>query len=77
MFRKFEYKILLLPVVAIGLMVLICAIQFLLNRNNAELLKQIEKGYAPALEMSRNQLETLTAIQHELQDAVASEIEES
>jgi methyl-accepting chemotaxis protein len=69
---KFKYKIILMPALATGAFLLILfATQFFSGRNE-KLLTQIETGYAPALELSRDLEEILGAIQRGLQDAVAA-----
>ncbi|MEW6732077.1 MAG: methyl-accepting chemotaxis protein [Acidobacteriota bacterium] len=69
---RFKHKIMLLPFLATGTFLLILTITQILGARNAALLIQIEAGYAPAVELSRDLVEKLAAIQRALQDAVAA-----
>src|ERR1051326_4702253 len=73
---KFKYKILLLPTLAAcGFLIILITTQ-ILGTNNESLFKRIDTGYAPAVELSRDQIETLSELRRAMQDAVASEDEE-
>lgn len=72
---KLKHKIALLPISALGAFLIIFAVTQYLSTKNELLLNQIEQGYAPALELSRNQVELMTNIQRTLQDAVAADDE--
>ncbi|MDD5222975.1 MAG: HAMP domain-containing methyl-accepting chemotaxis protein [bacterium] len=69
---KFKYKIALLPAVAAVAFLLILIANQMLGWRNANLLKKIEVGYTPAMEMNRDLEQILTKIQRGMQDAVAS-----
>lgn len=73
---KIKYKIILMPVMALGALLFVLMItQFFSNQNEA-LLGQIENGHFPALEMNRDLVELLTSIQRSMQDAVVSQDQE-
>ncbi len=68
---KIKYKILLLPSLAVtAFLVLLLANQILNNRND-RLLKQIESGYYPSLELSWNLEMAINTIHWYIQDATA------
>lgn len=69
---KFRQKFLALPfLAAIGFLLILLA-TWRLGVRNEELLRQIETGYAPAVEMSRDLERQLVEIQREMEEAVAA-----
>ena len=69
---KFRSKILFLPVsFAIAFIVVLFMVQFFNNKNEA-LLKQIEHGYSPYVELCYDLEIRITTIQRGMQDAVAA-----
>jgi hypothetical protein len=72
MFRnaKLATQMMLLPLLAGGGFVFILLVSWLVGARNAELLTQIEEGYAPALEIGRDLEETLLAVHRGMTDAV-------
>ena len=79
MFRnlKFKRKGLIIPVLATSALLLILIVSILLSGVNKGLLKKIENGYYPSVELSRDLEETLKAIQQGMQEAVAISDEET
>ncbi len=69
---KFRHKIAMLPLIATLTFVAILLVSWRGSVRNENLMVQIESGYFPASELSRDLDETLVAIQHGLQDAVMS-----
>ncbi len=74
MFRniKIRYKILILQAIFVLAFFLVLIVFIISNRNNRKISQQIEQGYFPYVELCNNLEETLTKIQREMQDAVAS-----
>jgi len=73
---KFQYKIFLIP----GLAILAFIISLIITRSyttrNEKVIGQIVNGYAPAWELNRDLVEFLDFIQRDMQDAVISQDEE-
>jgi methyl-accepting chemotaxis protein len=70
---SFRWKLLALPALAaIGFGSMVVA-TLLCGARTADQLLQIEKGYAPSLELSRDLEESLVRIQRAMQDAVAAQ----
>jgi methyl-accepting chemotaxis protein len=69
----FRTKMMLLPALASVAFVVLLVVGLVLGRRNAALLDGIERGYAPALQLSRDLGDSLLALQRAMQDAVASE----
>ena len=67
---KFFHKMIALPLVATAGFLLMLLMSWLLETRNESLLRRIEDGYAPALELSRDLEEILADMQRRLQDAV-------
>ncbi len=74
MFRdlRFAHKMVFLPLLATSGFLLILFVSWLLGRENERLLTEIEKGYVPALELSRDLEETMRTIHKEMENAVVS-----
>lgn len=70
---RFKHKVLLLPVLAALFLLAILALSELLGRSTREHLTRIEKGYVPAVMLSRDLDDLLGQLQRSLQDAVAAE----
>ncbi|NMO18868.1 methyl-accepting chemotaxis protein [Pyxidicoccus fallax] len=70
---RFKHKVLLLPVLAAVFLVAIIGFSELLGRSTREHLQRIEKGYVPAVLLSRDLDDLLQQLQRTLQDAVAAE----
>src|SRR5262252_8352394 len=68
-----RWKVILLPCFAAVGFLLLLAVNFVLGRREEKQLKQIEAGFVPSLELSRDLEDTLTALQRQLQDAVAAQ----
>jgi len=68
-----RWKVILLPCFAAVGFLLLLAVNFVLGRSEEKQLRQIESGFVPSLELSRDLEETLTALQRQLQDAVAAQ----
>ncbi len=66
-------KILLLPALTAGFLVLLLAATATLGSRNVDRLQDLEAGYAPALELNRDLEGLLGEVQRTLQDAVAAE----
>ncbi|UCH14433.1 MAG: HAMP domain-containing protein [Bacteroidales bacterium] len=74
MFRnlKIRYKILILQAIFVLAFIVVLLVFIVSNRNNRRISQQIEQGYFPYVELCNNLEESLTKIQREMQDAVAS-----
>ncbi len=72
----FAKKLILMPIIAGIAFIIIFATILIVNYYNNSIIRDIEMGYSPALELSRDLLEQLTSIQRKLQSAVASSDEE-
>ncbi|NOK35887.1 methyl-accepting chemotaxis protein [Corallococcus exercitus] len=70
---RFQHKVLLLPVLAAVFLVAIIGLSELLGRSTRGHLERIEKGYVPAVLLSRDLDVLLQQLQRGLQDAVAAE----
>src|SRR5258708_32056254 len=70
---KLRLLLLLVPALGTAFMLLLLSETVLTGRRDDALLARIETGYAPALDLSRDLLETLASVQRALQFAVASE----
>jgi methyl-accepting chemotaxis protein len=68
-----RWKVILLPCFAAVGFLLLLAVNFALGRREEGQLGSIESGFVPSLELSRDLEETLTALQRQLQDAVAAQ----
>jgi methyl-accepting chemotaxis protein len=69
---KFSHKIFLMPALAaVGIIVIFIAVQMSAGHTEG-LVEQIDGGYIPKLELSRDLVETLAQIQRGLQDAAAA-----
>jgi methyl-accepting chemotaxis protein len=68
-----RWKVILLPCFAAVGFLLLMAVNFVLGRGEEKQLGQIEAGFVPSLELSRDLEDTLTALQRQLQDAVAAQ----
>ena len=68
-----RWKVILLPCFAAVGFLLLLAVNFALGRREEGQLGLIEAGFVPSLELSRDLEETLTALQRQLQDAVAAQ----
>lgn len=69
---SFRYKLLLLPLGAAVGFVVILLVSIIYGRRNDTLLKTVETGYYPSVELSTTLGATLKEIQRGLQDAVAA-----
>jgi HAMP domain-containing protein len=69
---KFVYKIALLPGIAGAGFVLILVASLLMGQRSAARLQEVEHGYAPSLELSRDMENLLAELQRTMQDAVAA-----
>ena len=63
---KFKHKILVMPFVAGIAFCVIVSLLYVLGSSNADLLDRIERGYAPALELSRSLEATLDRMQRSM-----------
>jgi signal transduction histidine kinase/HPt (histidine-containing phosphotransfer) domain-containing protein/FixJ family two-component response regulator len=72
---RLKQKLLLLPAVGTLSLFIILGVTLHAGSKNEAVLERIQLGYAPALELSRDLVETLAGIQRALQDAVAAEDE--
>jgi methyl-accepting chemotaxis protein len=70
---KFQTKVLLLPVLAAIAFVLLVIVNLFLGRENTRRVTQIERGYFPAQQASRDLAEHLAATQRTLQDAASAQ----
>ena len=68
-----RWKVILLPCFAAVGFLLLLAVNFVLGRGEEKQLGLIESGFVPSLELSRDLEDTLTALQRQLQDAVAAQ----
>jgi methyl-accepting chemotaxis protein len=69
---KFTHKIVLMPVIAgVGVLAIYLAVQLSSSRT-VRLIRTVEVGHVPALELSRDLLDLLAQLQRGLQDAVAA-----
>jgi len=68
-----RWKVILLPCFAAVGFLLLLAVNFVLGRREESQLGLIETGFVPSLELSRDLEDTLIALQHQLQDAVAAQ----
>ncbi len=68
-----RWKVILLPCFAAVGFLLLLAVNFVLGRKEEKQLGLIESGFVPSLELSRDLEDTLTALQRQLQDAVAAQ----
>ncbi|HWZ87187.1 MAG TPA: methyl-accepting chemotaxis protein [Thermoanaerobaculia bacterium] len=68
-----RWKVILLPCFAAVGFLLLLAVNFVLGRGEEKQLGLIESGFVPSLELSRDLEEALTALQRQLQDAVAAQ----
>ncbi|MBN2385353.1 methyl-accepting chemotaxis protein [bacterium] len=69
---KFKHKIILLPLLAALAFTLILAFNLVIGQRNIKSLNDIENGFAPALNMSRDIEEMLDSFQRNMQDAVSA-----
>jgi len=74
---KFQQKMLIGPALAGLAFCLVMAITLILGSRSASQMQQVEAGYYPSVEMSRDLEEDLNAIQRGLQDAVAAKNSEA
>ncbi len=74
---KFQQKMLIGPALAGISFCLVLAITLVLGSRSAGQMQQVESGYYPSVEMSRDLEEDLDAIQRGLQDAVAAKNSEA
>ena len=72
-----RWKVILLPCFAAVGFLLLLAVNFVLGQREEKQLGLIESGFVPSLELSRDLEDTLTALQRQLQDAVAAQDAES
>src|SRR4030042_2424755 len=72
----FSRRIILMPVIAGIAFVLIFLMVWIVSYYNNRLMAEIENGYSPSLELSRDLIEQSATIQKSLQAAVASSDEE-
>ena len=79
MFRnlKFSYIVALVPLLAAAGFVMLIFSSVMMGQKTENLMTDIQNGYIPSLETSRNLEDLLGRIQRGLQDAVAAEDEES
>ena len=68
-----RWKVILLPCFAAVGFLLLLAVNFVLGRGEEKQIGLIESGFVPSLELSRDLEEALTALQRQLQDAVAAQ----
>ena len=68
-----RWKVILLPCFAAVGFLLLLTVNFVLGRREEKQLGLIESGFVPSLELSRDLEDTLTALQRQLQDAVAAQ----
>ena len=73
---SFVYKIIIMPAIAILTFIVIMIFGVSSGAKNENLLMQIEAGFFPAFELSRDLREALTEMQRKLQDAAASSDED-
>ncbi len=69
---KFQYKILIFPILFVITFIIVASISSQLNKNSKKMLKQTEEVYLPSIEVSIKLKSKLQSIQRTLQDAVAS-----
>src|SRR5271169_5936900 len=69
---KFQHKMLIGPALAGLAFCMVLAITLILGSRSVTQMQQVESGYYPSVEMSRDLEEDLSAIQRGLQDAVAA-----
>jgi methyl-accepting chemotaxis protein len=69
---KFQHKMLIGPAIAGLAFCLVLGITLIFGSRNVGQMQQVESGYYPSVEMSRDLQEDLNAIQRGLQDAVAA-----
>ncbi len=69
---KFQHKMLIGPALAGLAFCLVLAIALIFGSRSVSQMQQVESGYYPSVEMSRDLEEDLSAIQRGLQDAVAA-----
>lgn len=74
---KFQQKMLIGPALAGLAFCLVLTITLILGSRNVSQMQQVESGYYPSVEMSRDLEEDLNAIQRGLQDAVAAKNREA
>jgi methyl-accepting chemotaxis protein len=74
---KFRHKMLIGPVLAAVAFCLVLAITLIFGSRNVGQMQQVETGYYPSVEMSRDLEEDLNGIQRGLQDAVAAKNSEA
>ncbi|GAC1603701.1 MAG: hypothetical protein NVS4B10_16350 [Myxococcales bacterium] len=72
---RLKQKLLLLPALGTLALLLLLCVTLIAGRQKEAVLARIQLGYAPALELSRDLVETLAALQRGLQDAVSAEDE--
>jgi len=68
-----RWKVILLPCFAAVGFLLLLTVNFVLGRREEKQLGLIESGFVPSLELSRDLEDMLTALQRQLQDAVAAQ----
>ncbi len=69
---KFQHKMLIGPALAALAFCLVLSITLLFGSRSVSQMQQVETGYYPSVEMSRDLEEALSGIQRGLQDAVAA-----
>jgi len=74
---KFQHKMLIGPALAGLAFCLVLAITLIFGSHSVSQMQQVESGYYPSVEMSRDLEEDLNAIQRGLQDAVAAKNSEA
>ncbi len=74
---KFQHKMLIGPALAGLAFCLVLAITLIFGSRSVSQMQQVESGYYPSVEMSRDLEEDLNAIQRGLQDAVAAKNSEA
>ena len=67
-----SYKVMSLPAIASVVLLVIFILAPQAVTNNEDLLSEIETGYFPSSELTRDLVETLGGIQRGLQDAAAA-----
>jgi len=72
---RIKTKLILVPVLAAGTYLAILAVNIILGSQNNRLLSSIEKGYLPALEMSRSLEDIVGTIQRKMEYAAATQDE--
>src|SRR5580765_4630615 len=74
---KFQHKMLISPALAILAFGLVLGITLIFGSRSISQMQQVEAGYYPSVEMSRDLEDDLSKIQRGLQDAVAAKNSEA